>query len=41
MKNAHKMNELQDRYNIIGLEMEAAGTISQIAVGVVQGVCET
>lgn len=40
MKNARKRNELRDRYNIIGLEMEAAGTMNRIAVGVIRGVCD-
>ena len=33
MKNARKRNELRDKYNIIGLEMEAAGTMNRIPVG--------
>ncbi|KAM5354778.1 hypothetical protein ACJ41O_001424 [Fusarium nematophilum] len=40
MKNARQRNELRDKYNIIGLEMEAAGTMNRIAVGVVRGVCD-
>lgn len=40
MKNAQKRNELRDKYNIIGLEMEAAGTMDQIPVGVIRGVCD-
>jgi nucleoside phosphorylase len=40
MKNARKRNELRDKYNIIGLEMEAAGTMNQIPVGVIRGVCD-
>lgn len=40
MKNARKRNELRDRYNIIGLEMEAAGTMTSIPVGVIRGVCD-
>jgi nucleoside phosphorylase len=40
MKNARKRNELRDRYNVIGLEMEAAGTMNRIAVGVIRGVCD-
>ncbi|XWW93409.1 hypothetical protein V2A60_001342 [Cordyceps javanica] len=39
-KNAHKRNEFRDRYNIIGLEMEAAGIINCIPVGVIRGVCD-
>jgi len=40
MKNAQKRDELRDTYNIIGLEMEAAGTMNHIAVGVIRGVCD-
>ncbi|KAH8158995.1 hypothetical protein CIB48_g9253 [Xylaria polymorpha] len=40
LKNAHKRNELRDKYNLIGLEMEAAGTMNRIPVGVVRGVCD-
>ncbi|KAK4078589.1 uncharacterized protein Triagg1_2920 [Trichoderma aggressivum f. europaeum] len=40
MKNAQKRNELRDKYNVIGLEMEAAGTMDQIPVGVIRGVCD-
>ncbi|KAK3682216.1 nucleoside phosphorylase domain-containing protein [Podospora appendiculata] len=40
MKNARKRNELRDRYNVIGLEMEAAGTMNRIPVGVIRGVCD-
>lgn len=39
MKNARKRNELRDRYNIISLKIEAAGTINCIPVSVIQGVC--
>jgi nucleoside phosphorylase len=40
MKNAQKRNELRDKYNVIGLEMEAAGTMNHIPVGVIRGVCD-
>lgn len=40
MKNSRKRNELRDKYNIIGLEMEAAGTMNRIPVGVIRGVCD-
>ncbi|KAK8851762.1 Kinesin light chain [Apiospora arundinis] len=40
MKNARKRDELRDRYNLIGLEMEAAGTMNRIPVGVIRGVCD-
>ncbi|KAI0110882.1 purine and uridine phosphorylase [Nemania sp. FL0031] len=39
LKNARRRDELRDRYNIIGLEMEAAGIMNRIPVGVVHGVC--
>jgi hypothetical protein len=40
LKNAEKRNELRDRYGIIGLEKGAAGTMNQIPVGVIRGVCD-
>lgn len=40
MKNARKRDELRDRYNLIGLEMEASGTMNRIPVGVIRGVCD-
>ncbi|PTB65483.1 hypothetical protein BBK36DRAFT_1122447 [Trichoderma citrinoviride] len=40
MRNAQKRNELRDKYDLIGLEMEAAGTMDRIPVGVVRGVCD-
>ncbi|KAI1410483.1 purine and uridine phosphorylase [Hypoxylon sp. FL1857] len=40
LRNAAKRDELRDRYDIIGLEMEAAGTMNRIPVGVVRGVCD-
>ncbi|KAH6646194.1 hypothetical protein BKA67DRAFT_525928 [Truncatella angustata] len=40
IKNAQKRNELRDRYGVIGVEMEAAGTMNRIPVGVIRGVCD-
>lgn len=40
IKNARKRTELRDQYNVIGLEMEAAGLMNRIPVGVVRGVCD-
>jgi nucleoside phosphorylase len=40
MKNAQKRDELRDKFNLIGLEMEAAGTMNTIPVGVIRGVCD-
>lgn len=40
MRNSRQRNELRDKYNIIGLEMEAAGTMNRIPVGVIRGVCD-
>jgi hypothetical protein len=31
---------LRDQYNLIGIEMEAAGTMNRIPVGVIRGVCD-
>lgn len=40
MKNASQRDALRDKYGLIGLEMEASGTMNQIPVGVVRGVCD-
>ena len=40
MKNRRKRDELRDKHGIIGLEMEAAGIMNNIAVGVIRGVCD-
>ncbi|PNP38875.1 hypothetical protein TGAMA5MH_09099 [Trichoderma gamsii] len=40
MKNSTKRNELRDKYNLIGLEMEAAGMMSRLPVGVIRGVSD-
>jgi nucleoside phosphorylase len=40
MKNARKRNKLRDKYDLIGLELEAAGTMNRIPVGVIRGVCD-
>ncbi|KAG9497564.1 hypothetical protein J7337_010425 [Fusarium musae] len=39
-KSTLKRNEIRDRYGVIGLEMEAAGTMNRIPVGVIRGVCD-
>ncbi|KAI0830393.1 purine and uridine phosphorylase [Hypoxylon sp. FL0890] len=40
MKNAAKRDHLRDHYDIIGLEMEAAGIMNRIPVGVIRGACD-
>lgn len=40
MRDAKVRDELRDKYNVIGLEMEAAGTKNRIPVGVIRGVCD-
>ncbi|KAI1777163.1 nucleoside phosphorylase domain-containing protein [Hypoxylon cercidicola] len=40
MKNAAARDKLRDKYGIIGIEMEAAGTMNRIPVGVIRGVCD-
>jgi len=40
MKNAQERDKLRDKFNLIGLEMEAAGTMNTIPVGVIRGVCD-
>ncbi|CAM6085745.1 unnamed protein product [Calypogeia fissa] len=40
VKNAQKRDELRDKFDLIGLETKAAGTINTIPVGVIRGVCD-
>ncbi|RYO92932.1 hypothetical protein DL762_001423 [Monosporascus cannonballus] len=40
IKNAQKRNKLRDKHGVIGLEMEAVGTMNRIPVGVIRGVCD-
>jgi nucleoside phosphorylase len=40
MKNSQERDRLRDSYNIVGLEMEAAGVLSSLPVGVIRGVCD-
>ncbi|KAJ3494312.1 hypothetical protein NLG97_g4162 [Lecanicillium saksenae] len=39
-RNMQKKNELRDQYGLIGLEMEAAGIMDHIPVGVIRGACD-
>jgi len=40
VKNARKRDYLGDTFNLIGLEMEGAGIMNTIPVGVIRGVCD-
>ncbi|KAI1474856.1 purine and uridine phosphorylase [Daldinia eschscholtzii] len=40
MRNAPKRDILKEKYGIIGLEMEAAGIMNRIPVGIVRGACD-
>jgi hypothetical protein len=40
VKSAKKRDELRDKFDLIGLEMEAAGIMNKIPVGVIRGVCD-
>ncbi|KAF0329392.1 hypothetical protein GQ607_003341 [Colletotrichum asianum] len=40
MRNFRQRNQLRDKYDLVGLEMEAAGTMKCIPVGVIRGVCD-
>jgi nucleoside phosphorylase len=40
MKNSEKRDVMRQKYDIIGLEMEAAGVMDTIPVGVIRGVCD-
>jgi len=40
MRNPQRRDELRDKYDLIGLEMEAAGTMNTLPTGVIRGVCD-
>ncbi len=40
LKSSRDRDEIRDRYNVIGLEMEAAGIMNEIPVGNIRGVCD-
>lgn len=40
MRDARRRDELRDMYGLIGLGMEAAGTMNRIQVGIIRGVCD-
>jgi hypothetical protein len=40
MGNAGRRDELRDTYDLIGLEMEAAGVMNTLPTGVIRGVCD-
>ncbi|CBF80439.1 uncharacterized protein ANIA_08388 [Aspergillus nidulans FGSC A4] len=40
LKSSRDRDEISDKYNVIGLEMEAAGVLNVIPVGVIRGVCD-
>jgi nucleoside phosphorylase len=40
MRNPQRRDELRDRHDLIGLEMEAAGVMNTLPTGVIRGVCD-
>ncbi|KAL3428669.1 hypothetical protein BDV09DRAFT_201363 [Aspergillus tetrazonus] len=40
LKSSRDRDKLRDRYNVIGLEMEAVGVMNEIPVGNIRGVCD-
>ena len=40
LKSSRDQDEIRDKYDVIGLEMEAAGVLNAIPVGVIRGVCD-
>ncbi|KAL6229323.1 hypothetical protein BDW75DRAFT_103962 [Aspergillus navahoensis] len=40
LKSSRARDELRDKHNVIGLEMEAAGVMNEIPVGNIRGVCD-
>jgi nucleoside phosphorylase len=40
MRNSKRRDELRDEFDLIGLEMEAAGVMNTLPTGVIRGVCD-
>jgi len=40
MRNSQRRDELRDKYDLIGLEMEAAGIMNTLPTSVIRGVCD-
>ena len=40
IRNPQRRDELRDRHDLIGLEMEAAGVMNTLPTGVIRGVCD-
>jgi nucleoside phosphorylase len=40
MRNHQRKDELRDKYDLMGLEMEAAGVMNTLPTGVIRGVCD-
>lgn len=40
MRNPRRRDELRDRHDLIGLQMEAAGMMNTLPTGVIRGVCD-
>lgn len=40
MRSAIRKDELRERYDLLGLEMEAAGVMNTLPTGVIRGVCD-
>ncbi|KAL2783340.1 NACHT domain-containing protein [Aspergillus keveii] len=40
LKSGQDRDEMRDKYNVVGLEMEAAGVLNEIPVGNIRGVCD-
>lgn len=40
MRNAFRRDELRDKHDLIGLEMEAAGITNTLPAAVIRGVCD-
>jgi len=40
MRHSARRDELQKQYNLIGLEMEAAGIMNILPAGIIRGVCD-
>jgi hypothetical protein len=40
MRNARRKDELRNKYDLVGLKMEAAGIVNSLLTGIIRGVCD-
>ena len=40
VRNARRRDGLRDTYDLVGLEIEAAGIMNTLPIGVIRGICD-